>query len=72
MCHCVRCHQTFGTLALFDRHHDVDYRRDPAVLCNAPEALGLVRGPNETWWTPEALSALTERVGKMVTARRAA
>lgn len=72
VCHCAACHETFGTLTLFDAHHDVDYNRDPAVLCREPGVLGMVQAENLIWWTPEALSALTERVGKMAEARRAA
>ena len=71
-CHCAGCHETFGTLTLFDRHHDADYGRSPAILCRAPEGAGMVRAENLTWWTPEALTALTGRLGKMNEARMAA
>jgi hypothetical protein len=70
LCHCARCHQTFGTLEVFDLHQDVSYKRSPMVVCNAPEGLGLVRDTWGTWRTPEDATATTARVGKMLSAKR--
>jgi len=67
-CHCAGCHRTFSNLTLFDRHQD--WQTCPGKLsCQSPEALGLVRAPNGTWWTPEGLKKSTESVGRMHRAR---
>jgi hypothetical protein len=58
LCHCARCHQTFGSLGLFDSHQSVDYSRRFPVLCAQNDgllALGLVRDNRGVWLTPEAL-----------------
>lgn len=68
-CHCAGCHQTFANMTLFDGHQDVNYSRSPAVLCREPESLGLVRGTRGAWYTPAGLTASTERVAKMNSAR---
>jgi hypothetical protein len=38
-CHCGLCHQTFGTLTLFDGHQDRDYSQPPVrplIICRDP------------------------------------
>jgi hypothetical protein len=43
-CHCGRCHQTFGTLALFDAHQDRDYSQPPTrppIICRDPATMGV-------------------------------
>lgn len=67
--HCARCHQTFGTLKIFDRHQDVRYKPPAHFRCRKPEGSGLVQAPNGTWWTPEALESMTDKVRKMHAAR---
>lgn len=67
VCHCPRCHQTFGSLALFDRHQHVDYMRNPAVSCRYPEDLGLLLDMWVVWRTPEDLRASTEKIARMNT-----
>ncbi len=53
--HCSKCHQTFSSLTLFDKHQDVDYDRTPAVVCKTRlTALGLVKDLGGTWCTPDA------------------
>jgi hypothetical protein len=53
-CHCHTCHQTFGTLSLFDAHQD--WAAGWASLsCRPPVALGLVQDHNGTWQTPQGL-----------------
>jgi hypothetical protein len=70
--HCAACHRTFSNLALFDRHQDWGQGWDSGVSCRPPEALGLVRAPNGTWWVPERLEGLTGRLEKMNAMRMAA
>lgn len=69
LCHCPRCHLTFGNLVTFDDHQDVRYSRSPMVRCKAPEAMGLVDDGYGTWRTPEDATATRERVSKMLTAK---
>jgi hypothetical protein len=64
-CHCAACHRTFGSLVLFDRHQDINYGRDPVVFCKSPYDLGLIRDASGVWRTPEAVSAITEKVSAM-------
>jgi hypothetical protein len=59
-CHCHGCHQTFGTLTLFDAHQN--WAAGWASLsCRSPQDLGLVADHNGTWHTPEGLRARTQR-----------
>ncbi len=68
--HCARCHQTFSSLTLFDRHQDVDYGRQPAVLCRAPlSALGLVRDLGGTWCTPQGAVSRQAQSVRLAAAR---
>jgi hypothetical protein len=68
--HCAGCHQTFSSLAMFDRHQEKDYSRRPVVSCKPPEALGLVRDTWGTWRTPEAAESLAGRMEKLREARQ--
>ena|SRR5260221_1028524 len=43
VCGCAACGREFTTLAAFDRHQDVDYTRQPAVICRDPAAAGLLQ-----------------------------
>jgi hypothetical protein len=53
-CHCHVCHQTFGTLSLFDAHQD--WAEGWAALsCRRAQDLGLVQDHNGTWQTPQGL-----------------
>jgi hypothetical protein len=53
---CGLCHQVFGTLTLFDSHHDTDYDRRPVIICRDPAALGAVSDHRGVWQTPEGLA----------------
>jgi hypothetical protein len=53
-CHCHACHQTFGTLTLFDAHQDWSAGW-AALSCRSPQDLGLVQDHNGTWQTPQGL-----------------
>jgi len=53
-CHCHVCHQTFGTLTLFDSHQ-VWEAGWAALSCRRPLSLGLVLDHNGTWQTPQGL-----------------
>jgi hypothetical protein len=69
-CHCAACHHTFGSLRLFDAHHDVDYQRPGnAIRCRSPWTLGLARDPWGTWRTPEGVRSLGIRIAAMKKAR---
>ena len=54
---CARCGQQFGALTAFDAHQDVDYGRNPAVLCREPSTLGLTTDHNGVWRMPQSESA---------------
>lgn len=69
LCHCARCHLTFGNLITFDAHQEVDYGHSCMVVCKAPEAMGLVDDGYGTWRTPEDATATRERVSKMLQAK---
>lgn len=64
-CGCSGCGRVFSSLTLFDRHQDWDYDAPAALSCKTPESLGLVLGPNSTWWTPEGLKNSKERTARM-------
>jgi len=49
---CAACGEVFATLTDFDKHHDVDYNRTPAVVCKPPATVGLELS-NGAWGTPE-------------------
>lgn len=53
-CHCHGCHQTFGTLTLFDAHQDWA-EGWAALTCRSPGELGLVLDHHGTWQTPQGL-----------------
>jgi hypothetical protein len=56
-CHCILCGQTFTGLGLFDAHQDVNYTRQPVIICRDPTALGLAQDARGTWGTPAGLAA---------------
>jgi len=67
--HCAKCHQTFTSLTMFDKHQEV--QKGPGrVLCRPPEALGLVRDTKGVWRTPEGVESLYRRMGMMEQARK--
>jgi hypothetical protein len=71
-CHCSRCHQSFASLALFDKHLSVRYGRGAgrtAITCKRPDKMKLVLDVWGTWRSPEGLVAATVRVSKMNTRR---
>lgn len=49
---CSPCGREFAGVTAFDRHQDVDYSRRPAVVCQDPEALGMVRNERGRWGFP--------------------
>jgi hypothetical protein len=61
---CSPCGREFTGLTAFDRHQDVDYSRQPPVLCLDPASVGLVQQQSGRWGFPidadsrERLSAL--------------
>jgi hypothetical protein len=61
ICACSLCSRSFSGLTAFDRHHDVDYRRKPAVVCREPASAGLVRQKSGRWGLP-ADPAVRERL----------
>jgi hypothetical protein len=67
---CGKCHEVFSGLTLFDRHQDVDYRREPSIICRAPAALGLVQDGRGTWCTPEGLKSRDFHATRLARANR--
>ena len=49
MATCAPCGREFTTVAAFDKHQDVDYRRRPAVACLDPATVGLTRDGRGRW-----------------------
>jgi hypothetical protein len=70
-CHCGLCHQTFSGIGLFDAHQDVDYHRQPVIICRSPAVLGLAQEPGGTWCTPEGLKARESYRGRLAMANSA-
>jgi hypothetical protein len=69
-CHCAGCHNTFGSLKLFDGHQSVTYGKTVGrVVCKDPAKQGFVLDAWGTWRTPENLVATANRVAAMNTAR---
>lgn len=72
---CGKCHETFGTLGLFDRHQDCKYWREGAlkwlasVSCIRPEALGMVRDAKGWWQTPQGLISRSQRATRLAALR---
>jgi hypothetical protein len=56
-CSCVLCGHTFTGLTLFDAHQDVDYGREPVIVCRDPTGLGLAQDARGTWGTPEGIAS---------------
>ena len=52
---CAACGQQFGALAQFDAHQDVDYDREPVLICRAPATMGLILDDRGVWQTPKGL-----------------
>ena len=47
---CPRCHRHFTGLTTFDRHQDVNYRREhEPVRCQDPAALGMAQDRYGRW-----------------------
>ena len=70
-CECAACGETFTGLGLFDAHQDVDYSRDPVIICREPAAMhvtsrghlcgplagaSLAQNARGVWGTPEGLA----------------
>lgn len=53
---CAACGHQFGALKQFDAHQDVDYERDPVLICQLPQELGLVQDDNGVWQTEAGLA----------------
>ena len=70
-CHCAACHQTFGSLEMFDAHQDWADGWDAPVVCTSAEGLGLVRDHKGTWQTPEGLRARQAWAERLAERRRA-
>lgn len=70
-CQCGLCGATFTGVTLFDNHQDVNYTRQPVIICRDPVALGLGHDPRGTWGTPEGLRA-RERSASLLAAIRSA
>jgi hypothetical protein len=51
-CDCAACGRKFSSLTAFDRHHELDYARRPAVRCLDPESAGLVLNRHGRWAMP--------------------
>lgn len=49
MNHCPGCHHTFSGVRAFDRHLDVDYKREPAVRHRDPADVGLLWNQKLGW-----------------------
>ncbi len=52
MAECARCGEVFTGITAFDKHHDVDYTRRPAIRCMAPATVGLVQQESGRWGLP--------------------
>jgi hypothetical protein len=70
-CSCVLCGATFTGMGLFDAHQDVNYKRQPVIICRPPQALGLAQNARGTWGTPEALAARARSATRFAAARSA-
>lgn len=51
-CTCVPCGREFTTLAAFDRHQDIDYKRRPVIICRDPATIGLLQNSLGRWHFP--------------------
>lgn len=68
---CASCGHQFGSLERFDAHQDIDYERDPVLICRWPADLDLVQDSRGVWQTPEGLAAQTSFQEKARAARMA-
>lgn len=46
---CKQCGRDFGGLGAFDKHQDVDYKRQPVIICRDPATLGMHQDGNGRW-----------------------
>jgi hypothetical protein len=69
-CHCAACHQTFGTLGLFEAHQGDGRAGPPWVPCSTPEALGLLLDGKGIWQTEEGLISRARASVRLREARR--
>lgn len=53
---CASCGHQFASLEKFDAHQNIDYERDPVLICHWPTDLGLVQDDRGVWQTPEGLA----------------
>jgi hypothetical protein len=49
---CPLCGREFTTMKAFDRHQDVDYQREPDIICKDPATAGLVQNDRGRWHSP--------------------
>jgi hypothetical protein len=68
-CHCAACHRTFTGLTLFDDHQDVNYTREPVIVCRDPASQGLAQDDRGTWGTAAGLKSRDLLRGRLATAR---
>ena len=67
ICVGAACKRSFTGLSSFDKHHETDYSRRPAVRCIDPATLGMVQQESGRWGFPitdaarDALRALRGR-----------
>jgi hypothetical protein len=69
-CHCAACHQTYGTLTLFDAHQDRSAGWG-TTACRLAVDLGLVQDHKGTWQTPEGLIFRARKRESLAERRRA-
>jgi hypothetical protein len=62
--HCATCHQTFGGLGDFDRHHPI------GQACRPPAELGLVLDARGVWVTEAGRAARAASRERMTAMRR--
>lgn len=53
ICVCAACERSFTGLTSFDKHHETDYGRRPAVRCIDPATLGMVQQESGRWGFPQ-------------------
>ena len=53
VCICAACERSFTGLTAFDKHHETDYGRRPAVRCIDPATLGMVQQESGRWGFPQ-------------------
>ena len=48
-CECALCGRKFSGLTTFDAHQDVDYKRQPRVICREPSEIGMKLNGHGLW-----------------------